>query len=690
MTTLGYIITSILGAVLVFFVYLLVKDIYWNQKLKSFHLKSGNLIAKVPKIFWIKRSYATIMTTLFIMTLVFSGVFQPPVILGEKMLVNAIPVNNAQTIKNLISQNNTHDFWQAITFGFRNEIALDGIQEDFAMAPGASSGSSYREYIGTNTQVKNVDEGDIVKTDGYQIYYATRFRNEVKVIDVNSDGSLTLLGNIDLGNLYTDSIYLTETKLIVIGYIYTYKIYESPELDFYYSFMYQAYSGAVYVYDRETLELDFKLETDSNFYNHRLVDNTLILISNKSIYDEELRPMFRTVLDAEEKTNYLGYNKIFYFKDVPITSMTVITSLNLDDYSYNSQAFLGYVDEIYMSYDSLYTVYNYYNYTQDNYKHYVQILKFDIDKINHSVNYVAQVVLEGYVEDQYWLDEFIVDDISYLRVVSSPRWDIHNKLFVLKEDSLTDQLIITGSITENLGLEGERVKSVRFNENDAYVVTFRETDPLYHIDLSNPLNPVIVSIEKAPGYSTSLFVWNHSSHLIGFGFDANDEGFITGLSLRAFKLSGSTEIKDDDDSVDSYVLGNENSETGYTYSYSEASYNPKAIMVDPTKNIIAFPVMSYKLTSSSPWNYEYSFEGKYLVFIIDFNAQNNEDIIKDPIVISHGVEDYYAAIDRGIYIDLTDDGIDNGYIYTLSHSKVASYNLATGQTVIYDLTSKDE
>lgn len=691
MTTLGYVIISLLSLALIFFAIQLTKDIYWNNKLKSFHLKAGNLITKAPKIFWIKRSYASIMTTMFIISLIFSGVFQSPVILGEKQLLNAIPVGNAQTIKNLIDrQNNQEGFWDVITFGFRNDIAIEA-EEDFALAPGADQGgSSYREYIGTNTQDKNVDEGDIVKTDGFQIYYATRYRNEVKVIDVNNDGSLTLVGQIDLGDLYTDSIYLTDTQLIVIGYIYSYKIYENQELDFYYSYMYQAFSGAVYVYDRETLELDYKLETDSNFYNHRLVDNTLILISNKNIYDDELRPTFNSYKDQEEDTNYLSYDEIFYFEDVPISGMTVITSLNLLDYTYKSQAFLGYVDEIYMSYDSLYTVFNYYSYYENEYSNLVQILKFDIDKENSDINYVAQVILEGYIEDQYWLDEFVIDDISYLRVVSSPNWDIHNKLFILKEDLLTDQMIVTGSITENLGLEGERVKSVRFNENDAYVVTFRETDPLYHIDLSNPENPIIVSIEKAPGYSTSLFVWNNSSHLIGFGFDADDQGFISGLSLRAFKLSGSTEIKDEDDSVDSYVLGNQDSQTGYTYSYSEASYNPKAIMVDPLKNIIAFPVMSYKLTSTSNWNYEYTFEGKYLIFIINFDAENDEDIITDPIEISHGTEDYYSAIDRGVYIDLTDDGIDNGYIYTISHSKVTSYHLETGLTVLYELTEDVE
>jgi len=681
MTTLGYIVISFVSIILVYFVYSLIKDLRLNYKLTQFHKNNHNVLSKTNKIFWLKRSYGSIITSLFLITLVFSNVFSAPIIYNNKTLVNAIPVNSAQTIKNLMSNNNKNSIWEFVTFGFRN---FENLDNDMIAVPEAQGDQqSYRSIIGTNTQDKKVDEGDIVKTDGYQIFYATRYRNEVKVLDVNTDGTLNVLQSIDLGNLYTDQIYITETKLIVIGYIYTYQIYDDSKLDFYYSFYFQSYTGAVYVYDRDTYELDYKLETDSNFYDHRLVDNQLILISNKSLNDNELRPSFKTTKEGTNSTSHLGYNEIFYFRDVPIYSMTVITSLNLDDYTYNSQAFLGYIDQIYMSYNSLYTVYNY-SFFDGIMKEKSQVLKFNIDKNNNRVNYQAQAILDGYVENQYWMDEYNLSNIDYLRVVVSPRYEIQNKLFVLKESDTTDELVIVGSITNNLGLEGERVKSVRFEDSDGYVVTFRETDPVYKIDLSEPTNPLIVSIEKAPGYSTSLYKWNHSDHLIGFGFNADSDGFISGMSLRAFKLSGSTEIKDEDDSVDVYHLGYFNDITGYSYSYSEALYNPKAIMVDQSKNIIAFPVMSYRLNYHTDYNYEYQFESKFLVFIINFDAENDDNIISDPIEISHGVEDFYSAIDRGIYIDFTDDGIDNGFIYTLSHSKVQSYNIITEEVLVYD------
>jgi hypothetical protein len=88
-------------------------------------------------------------------------------------------------------------------------------------------------------------------------------------------------------------------------------------------------------------------------------------------------------------------------------------------------------------------------------------------------------------------------------------------------------------------------------------------------------------------------------------------------------------------------------------------------MISPEKGIIAFPIMSWSY-DQTPESWDYSYVSQYLVFYIDFSA---EQIISDPIVISHDASEYYIGIDRGVYID--------GIIYTLSYRQLVSFNLET-------------
>ncbi|PKK96421.1 MAG: hypothetical protein CVV58_06445 [Tenericutes bacterium HGW-Tenericutes-3] len=567
--------------------------------------------------------------------------------INGRTLVNAVPVGSKSRLLDLI-ENAGGNGW---VNGF-----FPGLMED-ALSPEAdfSNDAPTRDYIGTNVQVEGVDESDIVKTDGNTIYYATRYYNEVRVIDVNLDGTVEPQANIDLGDMYTDSLYLTETQLIVIGYVYESIPYIYQDGLEFYGWSYNAYSGAVYVYNRETMELEYKLETDSNFYQHRLIGNSLFLISSKSLYGDELRPEYRETIDGNSSVSYLGYDSIYYFEDVPAYSMTVVTGIKLDTFDLTSQAFLGNVSEIYASTDAIYTVNNYSSWTLNNYESYVQVVKYALDVENASVTYVGQKELKGYVGDQYWMDEYD----GYFRVVTSSWNPIHNELYILQEDDNTDELRVVGSIKEGLGKVNETVKSVRFNEEEAYVVTFEQTDPLYTIDLSDPSQPEIISAIEEPGYSTYLHVWDDENHLIGFGFSADSNGRVTGLKISAYD---STQILP----LDDYQLNSQDENGIFSYSYSEASYNPKALMISPEKGIIAFPVMSWSYTQLSPENWNYSYVSQYLVFYIDFDA---DQIISDPIVISHESSEYYIGIDRGVYID--------GIIYTLSYAQLVSFDLET-------------
>jgi inhibitor of cysteine peptidase len=653
MTLFGWIVLLSLSVLGIYFAIQLISDIFWNLKLYKYHNHIGVKTPKVPRIYWIKRSYGLILTSLFVITTLFSGAFAPPNMLGERRLVNAIPVNSQSKIQALLSQNQNSWFSDFFRMA-ENDFAVDAPE-----AIGDQDGAE-RDYIGTNVQVEGVDEGDIVKNDGDVIYYATRYQNRVRVFNIALNGDILPQADIDLGDLYAESIYITETQLIVIGYIYSFMPSYYPETMDYIGWPYASYTGSVQIYNRETLDIEYTLETDANFYQHRLIDQSLFLVSNKQLYNtDDYRPMFKETKDDTTETTRLSYSDIYYFEDIPISSMTVVTGIKLDTYEVNSQAFLGSVSQIYATKDTLYTAYNYYGYEFNEYKGYVQIIKYNLDSETGSVTYVGQKQLSGFIHDQYWMDEHQ----GYFRVVTSAWNPIKNELHILEEDPNTDELKIVGSITNGLGKVNETVKSVRFNEDLAYVVTFEQTDPLYTIDLSNPKNPVILSAIEEPGYSTYIHVWGQNDRLIGFGFSADETGRVTGLKISAYDTALT-------EPLDTYQLNDQDDDGIYSYSYSEASYNPKAMLVSPEKNIIAFPVMSwryYTLETDQGWSFSYL--SHYLIFSINFDAEDPNDVISDPIVVSHEETGYYNSIDRGVYI--------RNMIYTLSFNQIVSFDLST-------------
>jgi uncharacterized secreted protein with C-terminal beta-propeller domain len=114
---------------------------------------------------------------------------------------------------------------------------------------------------------------------------------------------------------------------------------------------------------------------------------------------------------------------------------------------------------------------------------------------------------------------------NYLRVVSIDRNKGPLNINQISIFSL-ETLERVGYLNEGIGLEGHTVRSVRYDEDTCYVVTYMNKDPLYEIDLTDVTNPKIVSIYESPGYSTYLhtFVINNQKYAFGIGYD--DSGYM--------------------------------------------------------------------------------------------------------------------------------------------------------------------
>lgn len=140
-----------------------------------------------------------------------------------------------------------------------------------------------------------------------------------------------------------------------------------------------------------------------------------------------------------------------------------------------------------------------------------------------------------------------------------------------------DKLVPIGSVG-GLG-KGERIYSVRFLGDVAYVVTFRETDPLYRLDLSDPERPRVTGELKITGYSAYLHPVA-DDRLLGVGQEATGRGRTTGTQVSLFDISDANEPR-------------RIAQHHVAEAHSEAENDPHAFLFWPAKRLLVMPVMYY-------------------------------------------------------------------------------------------------
>jgi len=574
---------------------------------------------------------------------------------------------------------------------------FNGVDVAIEDGSGDKGSSGSRDYIDTNNQVDGVAEGDIVKTDGYEIYYAPRYHNVIRVMSVDDNYLVSLAATIDLGNTYVDSMYLLEDYLVVIGYTYE----ESDPLEGgedTICYRWWEPTGTVLVIDRTSLQVVYKLVLDSYFMDHRIIDDSLFLVSHKYIYywDEkyEYRPAFVEVQDGETTEVNLGYDDVYYFDDTPAYGMNVLTGLKLADdpseITYSASGYLGAgadCKKMFVDATDLYLAESNYHYDDSSYYTTMTISQYALDIELAKLEYVAAVIVNGASLNQFSMDTYD----GYLRVATTDRrasWSIadiwgwtstsqvDNHLYILRLNEESRTFDVIGHLSENLGKPGEDIKSVRFSGEVAYVVTFLRSDPLYIIDLSDPTNPEIAGEILQAGFDTYQHPWDEG-HLIGIGYDADEDGAVTGMKISAYNVS-----EGEEEAIQTYKIltYDWSSSTSWTYGFSEALYNHKAILVSPAKGVLGFAVEAYEYgyrsTDGNDQEWYSIYHSYYYLFDIDFGRENP---ISEPVIIEHPVsEEYYIGVDRGVMIE--------DFLYTLSDNGVITYSLAEGNIVDPPLT----
>lgn len=204
--------------------------------------------------------------------------------------------------------------------------------------------------------------------------------------------------------------------------------------------------------------------------------------------------------------------------------------------------------------------------------------------------YAASGFVRGHLLNQFSMSEHRGD----LRVVTTDQgwWNglagesaAGNHLFVMRDRD--GRLETVGSVK---GLApGERVFAARMIGDRGYVVTFRQTDPLFTLDLSDPEKPRVVGELKVNGFSSYIHPLGES-RLLTIGQDADDSGRVQGLHLQIFDVS---------DARRPVRTAHHRLETGAGYSWSAAQWDHHAFTFDPRSGTLAFPYQSWSASQES-------------------------------------------------------------------------------------------
>lgn len=254
--------------------------------------------------------------------------------------------------------------------------------------------------------------------------------------------------------------------------------------------------------------------------------------------------------------------------------------------------------------------------------------------------YVAAGSVPGWLLNQYSLSEH--DGVLRAATTQSPPWRTDQKsssaVYTLRQDGgALKQIGEVGGLGK-----GERIYAVRFVGKVGYVVTFRQTDPLYTLDLSNPERPKVLGELKIPGYSAYLHPIGED-RLIGVGQDANDQGRVSGTQISLFDVSDLAKPQ----RLDQFKIAR---------SRSEAENDPHAFLYWPATKLLVVPVTAYSKAQF----------GALLLRVDDTK-------LTELSVVSHDTSSrgYDGLVRRSLVI--------GGTLWTISHSTAVASTLDGGR-----------
>lgn len=440
----------------------------------------------------------------------------------------------------------------------------------------ADSSSEEKNYSKTNLQTEGVDESDIIKTDGSYIYVVRG--NSVIITDIR-EGALDVAGEIPLSLESTSDSVI---EMYVDGGILNLIVQkesaglEKDSTDVYY--LSSDMETEILTYDisnPEKPKLSGRMSQDGYYRTSRKIGDIIYLFTDKSMGFPDLSKK-QAVSEENVKEWIPLVNEEPVAADCIYLSEgaeqgLVISAVNVnkpDKVVDNTVILNGYV-EIYVSTRSVYLYQEQYAKGSST----TQIAKFSLK--DGKINAVDAISVNGEIRDTFAINEYQ----GKLRVLTTDSdfigGESTNQLYLFDEN-----LKITGKI-ENIAV-GEEIYAARYLGDMAYFVTYRNTDPLFAVDLSDDTNPKIVGELKITGFSEYLHFWGKDK-LVGIGYETDpDSGAREGLKITMFDISDPAKLEE----IKTLVLKN--------VDYSQALYDYKSVLADADENLLGFTTEDYE------------------------------------------------------------------------------------------------
>ncbi|MED4783524.1 beta-propeller domain-containing protein [Brevibacillus choshinensis] len=495
-----------------------------------------------------------------------------------------------------------------------------------------SAGGTPSDFSTTNTQVQGVDEADIVKSDGTYLYQATN--QEVRIIQAYPAAKMQINSRItyDNGLFQPLELYVDEKRLIVIGQASeSVKTNSSIVSKRRIPYVHEQQTTKAMIYDitdKANPRLTRQLDIEGQYLSSRKIGANLYVTANQYVNtyrifeDKETLPgpLYRDSLEGDQYQS-VPYSDIRYFPKSIQPDFLMVAGVNLDrpKQKMSLGTYLGAGENIYASPENLYVAVTEYEAQPETVKPMGQSFAPTLLPVPTKTNttiyrfgmaegvltFSGKGTVPGRILNQFSLDEHD----GYLRIAttSGEMWrndenTSKNNLYVL------DQELHTYGKLEGIA-PGERIYSARFMGNRAYMVTFKQVDPLFVIDLAKPSAPSILGALKIPGYSDYLHPYDEN-HIIGFGKEAEsdkDMAFYQGMKVALFDVSDVTHPKEKFKTV-----------IGDRGTNSDLLSNHKALLFSKEKELLAFPVTVYEWTTEQKAKndiHEYgsfTFQGAYV------------------------------------------------------------------------------
>lgn len=524
-----------------------------------------------------------------------------------------------------------------------NESADELKDQDFTDSDESFTGSTSTEHGQTNIQVEGIDEADIIKNDGRYLYIVSsgvHTDTRLKIVDTET---MTLLydefikGEKDDETLGIYDIYVSGDTLVAVcvdsnedkgQHVYYDTIYAPG----YNPWRSNTVNVVFDISDRSDPKEIRRVSQDGRKVSTRMNGSILYTVTYYTVYKDSLDENYMPKVNGE----FVGCDCVYIY-DESSTAYTVVTAFDTKekDSKVGKASVLGSGAEVYCTSDTLYV--GMYEYKNSETK--TNIFAFSLDGTD--VAYKASGAVKG-----SFLNQFSFDEHEGCLRVATNYYDYKIDKDVSSLYILNKELQLIGKL-EDIA-DDEQIKSVRFMGDTGYIVTFRNTDPLFTLDLSDPTSPKILGELKLPGYSAYLHPIG-DGYMVGIGYDGDEQNakFNT-VKVSVFDVTDPRNPKESD----TFVI--KDAET-------DVNNNPKAFISSKTMGFIGIPVR----------HYDYERNGNVLSYKI-IKIENGKIISHEGFTHPLGTYDKFGYyLFRGTYI--------GEKLYTINIDTVAEHSLTSGE-----------